>query len=353
MLKTLWTGDNHEEWVGKFKQYLDPELKAYAISGLGKDKLNEEQLIESLKGKEVYLCGYDKVTRNVLQNAPDLKLILSVRDGPEENIDINACTELGIPVISSAGRCAVSVAEYTFLLMLCLARPVINLSNQVRAGNWTVENNQNLRNSYQDTASELFRKNLGIIGFGRNARKLAKLADAFGMHIEAYDPYVTEEQMQELNVTKKSLEDVVKDADYLIVLARLTPETEKILSRELIGMMKPSASIVNTGRAKLIDNEAVYDALVENKIRSAAIDVHEVEPLGAESKWYDIPLEKLIITPHAAGCTVERPYHQYELLFAQLEDYLNGKRPVGTTNRNVYDTPQFAERGGKLFGMNK
>ena len=143
--------------------------------------------------------------------------------------------------------------------------------------------------------------------------------------------------------------DVLINADYLIVLARLTPETEKMLGRQEIAKMKHSACIVNTGRAKLSDNEAVFDALENDQIRAAALDVHEQEPLGEDHRIYRIPEEKLIITPHAAGATAERPAHQCELLYRQLEEYVKGGLPSGLVNRQVIQRKEFETRGKLLY----
>lgn len=355
-IKMLCTGDYEKEWFPEFEKIFDVERKGFSLGdGSTMIILDEEELIKSMAGKEVCIIGYDPVTKNVIQKSADVKLILSVRDGPEENIDLEACTEAGIPVISSAGRCATSVAEFTFLLMLLLARPMIPVIETIRNEGWTKENSSSLRSMYAHKSTELYHKKLGIIGFGRNAKSLAVLAHAFGMQVNAYDPYVEEEAMEQFHTKKMDLEQVVQTADYLIVLARLTEATEGILSRELIFSMKPTASIINTGRAKLVDGDAILDALEQNVIRSAALDVHIPEPLGpiGEHRIYDIPKDKLIITSHAAGVTEERAWHQYHLLYKQLMEYFDGVIPEGCANKEVFRTPQFQKRGGMYFGVNR
>lgn len=355
-IKTLFTADYHEEWFQKFEEFVEFERKGYGLHQTPMpETIKGQELIDALQGKEMFLIGYDPVTAEVLDKCPDLKVIFSVRDGAEENIDIEACTKAGIPVITSAGRCAVSVAEFTLMLMLLLARPMAPIMRRMRDEGWSKDNTKQLRAMHATKSTELYGKNLGIIGFGRNARTLAVLANAFNMTVNAYDPFVTEEGMAACNVNKMSLEDVVKTADYLVILARVTKETEGILSRELIYSMKKTASIVNTGRAKLVDNEAILDALEEGVIKSAALDVHSPEPLGkvGEHRIYNIPEEKLIMTPHAAGNTLERPYHQFNLLYTQMLDYFKGIIPNGCINKKVFDEPAFKERGGKFFGIQK
>lgn len=350
--KMLCTGDYNKEWFEKFGKYFDMDLRGFCLSdGSKMIVLSENELIDSFQNKEVALIGYDKVTRNVLKNSPDLKVILSVRDGPEENIDIPACTELGIPVISSAGRCATSVSEFTFMLMLLLARPMIPVIERIRKEGWTKDNNSSLRSMYAHRSTELFHKKLGLIGFGRNAKALAKIANVFNMSVSAYDPYVSKKDMEEHFVQKEGLADLVRSSDYVIVLARLSKETEGMLNRDLIFSMKSTASIINTGRAKLIDNEAVLDALELGVIKSAALDVHDPEPLGEldKNRIYKIPEDKLIITSHAAGVTEERTWHQYDLLYQQVLDVFHGVIPSGCVNKEVFETKAFKERNCTLF----
>lgn len=352
--KMLFTGDYQEEWFKQFEKFFEIERAGYGLSKVAvMSVMDENNLIDALQGKEVLLDGYDRINERVLSHCPDLKVIMSVRDGPEENIDIEACTKHGIPVISSAGRCSVSVSEFTILLMLLLARPMFPVMQKMRNEGWTNDNNSEMRLMHATRSTELFNKTLGIIGFGRNAKKLAPLAKAFNMIVNAYDPYVDSEEMLKYGVNKYELNELVRTSDYIVVLARLTKDTEKILNRDLIYSMKHTASIINISRGKLIDNEAVFDALRENVIRSAALDVYEHEPTGSlqENLMYDIPSDKLLLTPHAAGNTLERPWHQYDLLYSQLIDYFKGNIPEGIKNRNVFNEAEFENKGKKLFGV--
>ncbi len=348
MLKLLWTGEYDESWAKKFSEYAEVTRKGLGLTGNIINKMDEDELIEALQGIDVLLVGYDKVTERVLKSCPDLKLILSVRDGPEENIDLEACSMLGIPVMSSAGRCTVSVAEYTFLLMMLLARPVVSLTNRMRESGWTKDNRKELRD-ISETSTELYEKTLGIVGAGRNGQHLAALARGFSMRVVAYDPYADEEKMKALGIELMPLEEVMKEADYISVLARLTPETEGLVGRKEIACMKPTACLINTGRAKLIDNDALLDALENNEISAAALDVFEQEPVGNDSRIYTIPEDKLLITPHGAGVTRERVHHQSKSLYIQFVDFIKGKKPSGLCTKSVFEESAFKERGGKLI----
>src|SRR5699024_713739 len=122
-------------------------------------------------------------------------------DGPEENVDLNACERMGIPVLNSAGRCTVSVAELTFNLILNMSRPVVRINAKIRDKGWSSSNHQDLRSIVEASAFEVFRKTLGIVGLGRNGRYLAKLANGFGMNVVAFDPFLDAMEIKEsLNV---------------------------------------------------------------------------------------------------------------------------------------------------------
>ena len=189
MYKMLWTGEYDAAWEAEFQQHFQVKRAGFNLHNTHFKYMNEEELIEALRGMDIFFVGYDKITEHVLENCPDLKLILSVRDGPEENIDFAACKQYGIPVLNSAGRCTVSVAELTFNLIMNMTRPVILQNNAVRQQGWTKENTKALRTCMEERSFELYRKTLGIVGLGRNGQQLAKYAQAFGMHVIGYDPF--------------------------------------------------------------------------------------------------------------------------------------------------------------------
>ncbi len=352
-MRMLWTGEFDQEGFDKFSEFFSIELSGVALPGTTvADRLKGDKLIEKLQGVDVYLCGYDEVTKEVLQNCPDLKLIMSVRDGPEENIDLKECERLGIPVISSAGRCLVSVAELTVALMLNLARPIIRLNNYIRETGWTKENNVEVRHLYDDFSTELFGKTVGIFGLGRNGYQVAQLCKAFSMKVIACDPYVNKEAMEKEGIRIVELDELMSVSDYVVVLARLTPETEGIINRDRINMMKPNAVLINTGRGKLIDNDALLDALEDNRIKGAALDTHAVEPIGLDGREMKIPADKLILTPHMAGKTAERNWHQCDLLYRQYVDLINGKIDHFRLTPKVKEAEGYVKHGALIVGGN-
>lgn len=364
-MKFLWSGEYDAEIIAKFEKYGEVVTTFPEIPDNGNVKPpridDENEMAEKLKDVDVWLAGYDTFTKETLKKCPNLKMVLSFRDGPEENVDIKACEEAGIPVYSSNGRCSVSVAELTIALMTMLARPVIPVSNKMRGDvKWTGATCPEFRSAIM-SATELYEKTMGVIGFGRNGRHLAKIAQGFSMKVIAYDPYVSAEDMEKEGVEKAELLDLMGRSDYVCPQVRLTKDNEKMINAECIAAMKPTAAFVNTARGKLVDNDALLDALLAGRIRAAALDVFDPEPNphssdpedGLDPRVYQIPADRLIITPHMAGFSNERVHHQSENVYNEFVEFLKGNKPGGLITRGIFESPNFAERGGKLFGSEK
>ena len=354
MYNLLWTGEYEASWDKILSERFNLEKASLAAGGqFPMCLLKKDELTVALQGKDLFLAGYDKIDEEVIKNCPDLKMVLSVRDGPEENVDIEACTKHGIPVLYACGRCVHSVAELTLTLMFVSASHFYKLASTIRNEGWThtnVEPETHLK-------TELFGKTVSIIGLGRNGKELARICNGIGMNVVASDPFVTQEKADALGlgkITMMSLDDALKAGDYVSLLARVTPETKGMIGAREIGLMKKTAVLINTARAALTDEEAIFDALENDTIAGACLDVFTKEPLPEDSRAWKIPADKLIITPHAAGLSVERTPHQYEYLFESFDKFLNGDlNEIRLHNPKVLDSPEFKDRGGKLFGVNK
>ena len=170
------------------------------------------------------------------------------------------------------------------------------------------------------------------------------------MRVIAYDPYAPAEILQSLGIETMELDEVMAQSDYISILARVTPENHNLVGREQIARMKPTACLVNTGRPQLLDTDALIDALRENRIRMAAIDVFKPEPIPTDSPYYDIPMEKLILTNHMAGFCNERTWHQYDIGMDNLEKFLSGACLQNNCTRGVEQEAAYTQRGAKLFG---
>ena len=265
-MKMLWTGEYNEYWDKVFDEHFDMVKagRAFPEADSSAHRMTEDELIPLLQDKEIFIDGYDRVTERVLKECPDLKLILSIRDGPEESVDIEACTKAGVPVLFPGGRCMRSVAELTVALILMCAKPIIHQVNKIRNEGYSSKNKKEfaaLNHEYY----EVHGKTLGMVGLGRNGKQLVKYMSVMGMNTIAYDPYCPQKVADELGVTLAPLDEVLAKADYVVLAARVTPETKRMIGAREFALMKPTACFINTARSELVDVEAFVDALKTDK----------------------------------------------------------------------------------------
>lgn len=350
MNKALCTAEFDATWAQQVNEIMPFDRVGFSLDLDPKSRMSSEDLCKALKGYSVFFCGYEKTTRKVLECNPDLALILSVRDGPEENIDVASCTELGIPVISCRGRCANSVPEFLVTQMLLMAKPTIRVTNTVRQEGWTKENDLRLRRLCE-SSHELHGSTIGIIGFGRNGKGLAQRLQGFGITILAYDPYLSQEDAINNDIKLVSFETLCSESDYVVMMARVTKETKHMMDTEHFSLMKDGACFVNAARSALIDSNALLAELRSGRLR-AALDVFDCEPIGPNSPWYDIPEDRLLLTSHLAGLSLERIAYQsrqlHDLLLAYLQGSLDSSR---LQNPDALDARGFKSRGGRLMGI--
>ncbi|CAM3343294.1 phosphoglycerate dehydrogenase [Hydrogenibacillus schlegelii] len=233
-----------------------------------------------------------KVTRELIADMPKLKVIGRAGVGVD-NIDLDAATERGVIVLNAPYGNMIAAAEHTLAMMLALARHIPRAHQSLVAGRWD-------RKAF--LGFELAGKTLGIVGLGRIGQEVAKRAKAFEMRVIAYDPYLTEERARALAVEKVSFETLLAEADIITLHTPLTDETRNLIDAAAIARMKDGVRIVNCARGGLIDERALYDALVSGKVAGAALDVFAEEP-PAGNPLLDLP--NVVVTPHLGASTVE------------------------------------------------
>ena len=254
---------------------------------------SQEELIQKIADVDVLLVrSATKVTREVIEAATKLKLIGRAGVGVD-NIDLTAATERGIIVVNAPDGNTNSAAEHSIAMMTSLARHIPQAYNALKNGVWD-------RKSY--VGVELKNKTLGVIGFGRIGTEVAHRAKGQRMNVMAYDPFLTEERAKELGVTKATVEEICQQADFITVHTPLLPETENLINKEKFDMMKPDVRIINCARGGIINEDDLYDAIVEGKVAGAALDVFVEEP-ATDHKLLTLP--QVIATPHLGASTVE------------------------------------------------
>jgi D-3-phosphoglycerate dehydrogenase len=236
-----------------------------------------------------------KLTAAAIDAAPRLKIVSRHGVG-YDNVDMAALDRRGIPLTLVGNVNALSVAEHTLFMMLTIAKEAIAYDRATRDGNWK------LRDSFR--ATELSGKTLLLLGFGRIGREVARRAQAFGMTVLAYDPYVRDAAMSAARVQPvPKLEDSIPVADFISVHLPMTPETRGIIGARQLASMKKTAIVISTARGGLVDEVALADALRSGKIRAAGLDVFVDEPPAADNPL--LKLDNVLLSPHTAGLTEE------------------------------------------------
>lgn len=239
-----------------------------------------------------------------------------------DNVDVEACTARGIQVTNVPDYCAEDVSDHALaLLMTCLRQTALR-DRLVRQGEWNI----------QRTAFRLQGKVLGVLGFGRIARALVRKTSGFGFSkVLVYDPYVSAEVCQAQGAIKAELEEVVSQCDFLSLHMPVTPATTKMINRETLALMKPTAILVNTGRGPLVDDEALVEALKNHKLLYAGLDTHWSEPLPKDSPYFW--LDSVVLTDHTAYGT-EEAVEELKIKSAQnIAAVLKGEKPAYPVNQ--------------------
>ena len=234
-----------------------------------------------------------KISREVFAAAPLLKVVGRAGVGVD-NVDVDAATERGVVVMNTPGGNTISTAELTFTHILCCARPIAQGAASMKAGNWDRKTLSGV---------ELLRKNIGIIGLGRIGSEVAKRAQAFGMKVLAYDPYLTPARAASLQVESVSLDALLAGSDYITVHMPLTDETNNMIDEAALAKCKKGVRIVNCARGGIVNEKALVAALKSGQVGAAGLDVFETEPLPKDSELRSAP--NIVLTPHIAASTSE------------------------------------------------
>lgn len=292
-----------------------------------KTGLTQEEVMDIIDQYDALIVrSATKVTKEMLQKGKNLKVVGRAGTGVD-NIDINTATELGITVVNTPASNNVSAAEHTIGLMLACARNIQQAGVCIKNGKWE-------RNRFKGV--ELFNKTVAILGLGRIGSLVAERLKAFGMHVIGFDPYVKDDRFEKMNVERVStIDEVMERADFITIHLPKTEDTVGIIGEKELKKAKKTLRIVNCARGGLIDETALYNALKNNQIAGAAIDVLVKEPKeGTDDKLNRSPLldlDNLVITPHLGASTVEAQNNVGTAIAQKIVDVLNGKS-VETVN---------------------
>jgi len=268
-----------------------PEFKVIVL----KQKTPEAELLGLVKDVHAMVVRSEtKVSRKVIEAAPNLKVVGRAGVGVD-NVDVDAATERGIVVMNTPGGNTISTAELTFSMLMAVARKIPQAHGSMKEGKWD-------RKNYQGT--ELYNKTLGILGMGRIGGEVAKRAQAFGMKVLAYDPYLSRARAEALHVElKEKVEEVYAGSDFITVHMPMTDETKGMVNAAAFAKMKKGVRVLNCARGGIINEADLLAAIQSGQVGGAALDVYETEPPPADFPLRALP--QVIMTPHLGASTEE------------------------------------------------
>jgi D-3-phosphoglycerate dehydrogenase len=234
-----------------------------------------------------------RISAEVIAAAPLLRVVGRAGVGVD-NVDVDAATERGVIVMNTPSGNTIATAELTFTHLLCGARPVPQAAASMKAGQWD-------RKSFGGI--ELFKKTLGVVGLGRIGSEVAKRAQAFGMRVLAYDPYLAPSRAKAMQVEPATLDELLAQSDYITVHMPLTDDTHYMIDEAAFAKAKKGLRIFNCARGGIIKESALVEAIKAGKVAAAGLDVFEDEPLAKDSELRSLP--NVVLTPHLGASTAE------------------------------------------------
>ena len=273
---------------------------------------NSAELIERVKDADTIINIRSAIPfpREVLEACPQLKL-LSIWGTGVDHVDLEAAEKLGITVSNTPGYGAPYVSEHALALALAVSRRIVQSDRRIRQGGWT-----------EGFIDELYNKTLGVVGTGAIGRRMIQLGQGIGMKVIAWTFNPTPERAMEYGVEFRELDELLRQSDVVSLHVALTPDSEGLIGREQLALMKPTAFLINTARGAVVNEAALVDALQEKRIAGAGLDVFEVEPLAPGHPL--IELDNVVLSPHAGSMAYNGTMRGLEMSIENLEQFAAG-----------------------------
>jgi D-3-phosphoglycerate dehydrogenase len=272
-------------------------------------KVTPEQLEQLLpKASALVIRSATNVTADILEKAPNLRLVIRAGEGTD-NIDKKSCALKSVKVANTPGANNNSAAEHAIALMMTVLRYTSHADASMKRGEWD-------KNSF--TGNELTGKTVGVVGFGRIGQIVARRLSGFEPTVLFYDPFIND---SELAYARKAanLEDLFANSDIISVHTPLMDATRGLIGEKLLGLMKPTAILINAARGGIVDEKALYNVLSAKKIRGAGVDVYEKEPTPKDNPLLTLP--NIVATPHLGASTMEAQDRVGAMAVQQLQEF--------------------------------
>ena len=298
----------------------------------GERLLTKEELLKKVRGRDGILCCLtEQIDSDVLEAAEGIKGVANMAVG-YDNIDITAATDRGIPVSNTPGVLTDATADLAWALLFALARQIVQADSFTRAGKFRAWG------PMMFLGGEVAGKTLGIIGAGRIGTAVALRSRGFGMKVLYHDIVSNERIEKKLGARRVALEALLRESDFVSLHVNLTPETRHLIGEKELGVMKPTAYIINTSRGPVIDEEALVEALQKRQIAGAGLDVYEDEP---ELRQGLAELHNVVLLPHIGSATVATRTKMATMAAQNLLAMLKGEKAPNCVNPEVYDRTTF------------
>ena len=322
-MKILVTDPIASEGINILKEYADVDVR----------QISEPGDLQSIIGnyEALIVRSQTKVTASIINNAKNLQVIGRAGIGVD-NIDVDAASRHGIIVVNSPEGNVVATAEYTIAMLLALSRQIPQSHCLLRNGIW----------SREFKGLEIRNKTFGIIGLGRVGSEVAEMAKGLHMNVIAYDPMIAETRAERLGVQLVELETLLAKSDFITVHVPLTAATRNLIGSDQLGLVKPSAMIINCARGGIVDEKALYDCLNQGRLAGAAFDVFSQEP--AQDNIL-LKSDKVVVTSHLAASTVEAEISVSIDIAEQVLAVLRGHPAKSLVNAPVISTEAISVLG--------
>ena len=280
--------------------------------------LNDDEKAAIIKDVDFLALHPAAVSQSLLREAKSLRLIQLLTAGCDQ-IDLALTTELEIPVATNGGANAWAVAEHCIALLLGLYKRLVPCDLSVRKGKWRAP-------ITGFNTFELAGKTVGLIGAGSVGRKVARRFKPFETRILYYDVQPATDIENELDARKVSLDELLRGSDIITIHIPLLKETRALIGKHELSLMKPNAVLLNTSRGPIVDEKALIEALTENQIAGAGLDVFEKEPISTDNPL--LKLENVLLTPHTAGHSYEGWFRRSQFAWDNIQRVASGQTPL-------------------------
>lgn len=313
VITNLDFGQDYTELIEEMKP------KGFDVVWTPTSNYTPQETVRLVKGFDVVIAGGEKYDRYALEQLKDTLKIITRHGAGIDNIDLDAASDMGIAVTNAPGRNALAVAEHALGMMLCLTRKICHFDNEMHHGVWS-----------PGMSSQLYKKTVGIVGFGAIGKWLAALLYGFSCDILVYDTYLKPDCVMPAGVKYVSMDELLERSDFVSLHVPLTPETQGSVGMDFFSKMKHTAIFVNTARGKTVRESELVEALQNGVIAGACLDVFANAPIDGSNPLCG--MKNVVLSPHTSAVTVESMEEMMQCNLTDMFDFFAGKSPDNLLN---------------------